>query len=126
MVRREEKKDMNVTKPFDKALAKMRAICLVLPDTKETPTWGEPHFRVGKKIFAGLGKEKAGLICLKLERDHADTLVESGRFRRAPYVGHKGWVAIDAEAVTDWEELRVLIHESYRLVARQKKTPTGR
>ncbi len=31
----------------------MRKICLSLPDTKETLTWGEPHFRVGDKIFAG-------------------------------------------------------------------------
>jgi predicted DNA-binding protein (MmcQ/YjbR family) len=110
------------TKPFNKALVKMRAICLALPDTRETPTWGEPHFRVGEKIFAGLGREKAGLsIGFKLEKDHADALVESGRARRAPYVGHHGWVSMDAEAVTDWEEVRVLIQESYRLIAPKKR-----
>ncbi len=28
---------------------RLRAVCLALPDTKETLTWGEPHFRVGEK-----------------------------------------------------------------------------
>ena len=63
-------------KPFDAALKKMRAICLALPDTKETPTWGQPHFRVGEKIFAGLGEEKGVLtVGFKLEMDHADAMV---------------------------------------------------
>jgi predicted DNA-binding protein (MmcQ/YjbR family) len=105
-------------KPFDAALARMRKICLSLPDTKETPTWGQPHFRVGEKIFAGLGDEKGRLaIAFKLDRDHADMMVRRPGFWRAPYVGHKGWVSMDAEAVADWEEVRFLIHESYRLIA---------
>jgi predicted DNA-binding protein (MmcQ/YjbR family) len=108
-------------KPFDAALARMRKICLSLPDTKETPTWGQPHFRVGEKIFAGLGEEKGRLaIGFKLERDHADMMVRRPGFWRAPYVGHKGWVSMDAEAVKDWEEVRFLIHESYRLIAPKK------
>lgn len=108
-------------KPFDAALARMRKICLSLPDTKETPTWGQPHFRVGEKIFAGLGEEKGRLaIGFKLERDHADMMVRRPGFWRAPYVGHKGWVSMDAEAVRDWEEVRFLIHESYRLIAPKK------
>ena len=40
---------------IDRALARLRKICLALPDTKETLTWGEPHFRVGEKIFCGFG-----------------------------------------------------------------------
>ncbi|HMJ53252.1 MAG TPA: hypothetical protein VK540_14295 [Polyangiaceae bacterium] len=43
---------------IDPILTKMRAICLSLPDTKETLTWGQPHFRVGDKIFSGYGEEK--------------------------------------------------------------------
>jgi predicted DNA-binding protein (MmcQ/YjbR family) len=105
-------------KPFDAALVKMRRICLALPDTKETPTWGQPHFRVGEKIFAGVGLEKGTIsVGLKLEMDHADAMVRRPGFSRAPYVGHKGWVSIDPEIATDWEELRALIHESYRLIA---------
>jgi predicted DNA-binding protein (MmcQ/YjbR family) len=108
-------------KPFDAALAKMRRICLTLPETKETPTWGQPHFRVGEKIFAGLGEEKGVLtVGFKLEMDHADAMVRRPGFSRAPYVGHKGWVSADVGRVKDWDELGALIHESYRLIAPKK------
>src|SRR5262249_41567810 len=105
-------------KHFDAALAKMRRICLALPDTKETPTWGQPHFRVGEKIFAGCGAEKGAVsVGFKLEMDHADAVVRRPGFSRAPYVGHKGWVSVDAEVMKHWDELRALTHESYRLIA---------
>jgi predicted DNA-binding protein (MmcQ/YjbR family) len=108
-------------KPFDAALKRMRAICLSLPDTKETPTWGQPHFRVGNKIFSGLGEEKGVLtVGVKLEMDHADAMVRRPGFSRAPYVGHKGWVSIDVEKVRDWGEIEALVHESYRLIAPKK------
>ena len=41
----------------DDPLERLREICLALPDTKETLTWGSPYFRVGEKIFAGYGEE---------------------------------------------------------------------
>jgi predicted DNA-binding protein (MmcQ/YjbR family) len=110
----------------DPVLKRLREICLALPDTKETLTWGAPHFRVGEKIFAGYGEERGrAAIGFKLEMPHAATILVNPRFTRAPYVGHKGWVSMDvtralAGAVAgavDWNELRELIHESYRLIA---------
>jgi predicted DNA-binding protein (MmcQ/YjbR family) len=96
----------------------MRAICLALPDTKETLTWGQPHFRVGEKIFAGCGEEKGRVVIgFKLDMDHADAVIQDPRFWRAPYVGHKGWVSMDAGGVDDWDEVRPLVMESYRLIA---------
>jgi predicted DNA-binding protein (MmcQ/YjbR family) len=99
----------------------MREICLALPETKETLTWGQPHFRVGEKIFAGCGDEKGrAVIGFKLDMDHADAIIQDPRFWRAPYVGHKGWVSMDASTVDDWDEVRPLILESYRLIAPKK------
>lgn len=99
----------------------MRAICLALPETKETLTWGQPHFRVGEKIFAGCGDEKGrAVIGFKLDMDHADAIIQDPRFWRAPYVGHKGWVSMDASGVDDWDEVRGLVLESYRLIAPRK------
>jgi predicted DNA-binding protein (MmcQ/YjbR family) len=96
----------------------MRAICLALPETRETLTWGQPHFRVGEKIFAGCGEEKNRVVIgFKLDMDHADAIIQDPRFWRAPYVGHKGWVSMDANAVDDWDEVRPLVLESYRLIA---------
>lgn len=103
------------------ALERMREICLSLPDTKETPTWGSPHFRVGEKIFAGCGEHQGkGSIGFKLEMAHAAAIVERPGFTRAPYVGHKGWVSLDTDSVRDWDEVRALVHESYRLIAPKK------
>jgi predicted DNA-binding protein (MmcQ/YjbR family) len=103
----------------DPVHVKIREICLELPDTKETMTWGCPHFRVGEKIFAGYGAEKGkASISFKLEMDHADALVMNDpRFTRAPYVGQHGWVSMDATRIKDWNEIRSLVFESYRLIA---------
>jgi predicted DNA-binding protein (MmcQ/YjbR family) len=99
-------------------LTGLRRICLSLPDTRETLTWGEPHFRVGDKIFCGCGDENGRpVIGFKLEREHAEAILQDPRFRPAPYVGDKGWVSMDASRVADWDEVRALIQESYRLIA---------
>ena len=107
----------------DPTLAKVKAICLSLPDTKLTMTWGSPHFRVGEKIFAGCsdGRGKPS-VSFKLEMAHAQRILDDPRFERAPYVGHKGWVTMDASHVTDWEEVRALIVESYRLIAPKRSS----
>lgn len=56
----------------DAVLTRIREICLSLPDTKETITWGKPHFRVGEKIFAGCGEEDGRqVIGFKLQMAHA-------------------------------------------------------
>ena len=99
-------------------LSKLKQICLALPETKLTMTWGKPHFRVNDKIFAGFG-EQDGLpvIGCKLKMDHADVIIRDPRFWRAKYVGHAGWISMDASKMTDWDDVRDLIHESYRLIA---------
>lgn len=103
------------------ALAKMRAICLSFPDTKETRTWGTPHFRVTDKIFAGYGDEKGvASIGFKLEMAHAKAILRDKRFTPAPYVGHKGWVSMDVSGAVDWDEVRDLVEESYELIAPKK------
>ena len=106
----------------DATLKKISDICLSLPDTKLTMTWGQPHFRVADKIFCGYGNEKGKMtIGFKLDMEHAAILVENDpRFERAPYVGHKGWVSMDAKSVKNWDEVRSLVLESYRLIAPKK------
>jgi predicted DNA-binding protein (MmcQ/YjbR family) len=105
----------------DPVLAKFRAICLSFPDTKETMTWGKPHFRVVEKIFAGFGEEEGrASIGFKLEMDHARAILRDERFQPAPYVGHKGWVSMDVSGATDWDQIRELVEESYELIAPKK------
>lgn len=101
---------------------KIREIYLSFPDTVETRTWGTPHFRVTDKIFGGLDEEEGKLsIGFKLGMEHAaERVANDPRFGKAPYVGHKGWVNMDVSAAKDWEEIRALVGESYRLIAPKK------
>src|SRR5262249_53563766 len=84
------------------ALARMREICLALPDTKETLTWGQPHFRVLDKIFAGCGSEGGTTgIGFKLTLPHQAQIVKRPGFSIAPYVGRHGWVSVDVAHIED-------------------------
>jgi predicted DNA-binding protein (MmcQ/YjbR family) len=103
------------------ALAGIRRLCLALPETAETLTWGQPHFRVRGKIFAGFGDHGGkATLGFKLEREHADAVVKDPRFARAPYVGAHGWISMDAAGIGDWDEVRAFLVESYRLIAPRK------
>ena len=104
-------------KKKDPILEKVSKICLSLPDTKLTMTWGSPHFRVGEKIFCGYGE---GSIGFKLEKPHAAAVLKDSRFKVAPYVGKHGWVHMDARNVRDWKEVARYIQESYELIAPTK------
>lgn len=106
------------SQPTTDPLTQVRKICLALPQAVETETWGEPHFRVANKIFAGFGDEDGiPTLGFKLEMDHAAQVVKIPGFRKAKYVGHKGWVSMDARDVKDWQTVEEMIHESYRLIA---------
>jgi predicted DNA-binding protein (MmcQ/YjbR family) len=97
------------------ALAKMREICLALPDTREGDHFGDTAFFVKGKLFATCGgKHGACEIVLGLQPDHAAALVASDpRFR--PYPRDRRAVVIDAANVKRWSEVRALLSESYEL-----------
>jgi predicted DNA-binding protein (MmcQ/YjbR family) len=100
------------------ALAKISALCLALPDTKLTMTWGSPHFRVADKIFCGFGSDDGKLVMgVKLAMRHAQALVKQERFWPSPYVGKHGWVSMDVTQRKSWDEVAALIRESYELIA---------
>ena len=110
--------------PNPDVLKKLRAICLSLPNTKETLSWGSPHFRVGEKIFCGIGGEKGVVtIGFKLEMDHADAIIQDPRFWRAPYVGKHGWVSMQVTPKMNWRQVKAFVEESYRLIAPGPKAP---
>jgi len=112
-----------VPKNTDPILERIRAICLALPDTKETLTWGKPHFRVLDKIFCGYGEENgAPSVGFKLPKEVAFAIVSDPRYFRAPYVGQHGWVGRWANTIKakDWAELKEMIEGSYRQIAPKK------
>src|SRR4051794_3232554 len=89
-------------------LARLRAICLALPEAVERETWGDATFRVRDKIFA-IGKQENGAstFCCKAPPGSQTVLVgaDPGRFFVPPYVGHKGWVGVRLDDKPDWDEV---------------------
>ena len=106
------------SKTDDATFRKVRALCLALPDTKLTMTWGSPHFRVGEKIFCGFGVDDGRpVLGVKLGMSHAKSVVKHPRFWPAKYVGKHGWVSMDVTQRQSWDEVSALIRESYELIA---------
>jgi hypothetical protein len=99
----------------------MRTICLRLPETKEAVQFGFPVWQAGKKTFAWARSDERG-FCLGfwvgVERQQLMTL--DSRFRIPPYMGHNGWIALDAGDDCDAGEVAVLALQSYRHFALQR------
>ncbi|HLN32792.1 MAG TPA: MmcQ/YjbR family DNA-binding protein [Gemmataceae bacterium] len=108
-------------KGYDKALDRVRAICLALPEACEVEAWGHPTFRAGKKMFAGFGHESGGsnslALGMKMGFERQDELLEDDRFFPTPYAAHQGWVSLRIDGKTDWAQVRELLVEAYREVA---------
>lgn len=78
------------------------------------PTW-----RVNGKIFAMM-EEQREAVWFKAPAGAQPILVEAhpDTFFVPPYVGHRGWVGVRVDLPgVDWDELRGLIAESYRMTA---------
>jgi len=45
--------------PNEATLARLRSLCLSLPETSETASWGHPNFKAGKKTFVEMGLDRA-------------------------------------------------------------------
>jgi len=108
-------------KGYDAVLAKVRSLCLALPETREVEAWGHPTFRAGKKMFAACGQDDGALaLGLKVGHDRQDELLSDDRFYPTPYAAHQGWVSLHVGKATDWDEVARLVCEAYRQVALQR------
>jgi predicted DNA-binding protein (MmcQ/YjbR family) len=95
------------------------AMFMELPDTHVVVKWGSPHLCVDDKLLGGPGlHEGRVLLTCKLEMSHAIARVaDDPRCRPAKYTGKHGWVTMDATDTEDWDEIRSLVMEGYRMVA---------
>ena len=107
----------------EEALARVRAICLALPEAEEKEAWGMPTFRVRGKLFAHFADNHHGdgrvALWLKAEPGARELLVEAApdRFFVPPYVGPRGWLGLRVDGEADWEEAAELVEASWRLIA---------
>jgi len=101
-------------------IGRIRAICLAMPEAKEQPFGGHtaPSFRVREKLFVTT-YEDGSAMCFKAGPGVQQVLVGSNpkRFFVPAYVGNKGWVGMKLDGKLDWDEVRELIEDSYRIIA---------
>jgi len=102
------------------AIARLRRICLALPEAEEVETWEAPTFRIRGRIFALVSTgQGAPSVWLKAPQGAQEILVAAApdRFFRPPYLGHKGWVGLRLSGAVDWAEAEALVRRSFSLVA---------
>ena len=109
-------------------LARLRKLCLALPEAHEVEAWGEPTFRVKNKIFAMYahannhhGGGRNAVWC-KAAAINQRLMVEAApdRFFVPPYVGPSGWIGVWLDRKVDWKELADLLRDGYRMTAPKK------
>lgn len=112
----------------DEMMERARRICLALPEATEQEAWGEPTWRVRKKIFAmyasagnhhGAGRHA---LWLNAPLGVQEMLVRSApeTYFVPPYVGVKGSIGVVLTAIGDDAELADLVAQSYCMVAPKK------
>jgi hypothetical protein len=105
-------------------LAKVREICLSLPEVSERLSHGSPAWFVRGKTTLTMylddhhGDGRLAIWCPAAPGvQEAMVGEEPGRFFRPPYVGPSGWLGVRLDVEPDWDEIAGIIEDSYRKVA---------
>jgi predicted DNA-binding protein (MmcQ/YjbR family) len=112
--------DPDVFDPMQSKRAKsvlepLRKLCLTLPESSETTTFGNPTWRAGKKTFASANCYDGTLrLAFWVGADRQAMLTYEPRYRIPAYMGHNGWIELDVQDVIDWDEVKGLVLDSYR------------
>lgn len=109
----------------DPYLSRVRALAGPLPGADEKVSHGRPAFFT-KKVFAYYGgslKQDGAWV----QHPHSLTVLPDESDRRAllgdprvyvpAYLGPSGWISMDLDELTDWDEVNELLDASYRLTA---------
>jgi hypothetical protein len=100
--------------------ARLRAICLAVPEAHEEPMRRGPSYRVEDRILA-LERPWSDWVALwcKVPQGAREIIIdaEPARFFIPPYFGPKGWIAVGLDEAADWREVEAFVRRSYRLDA---------
>ena len=106
-----------LTSSNERTLSKLRALCLSLPETSETASWGHPNFKAGKKTFVAFERVKGrASIAFRVDADEVERRLQRKRFFATPY-GGRLWASMWADGALDWSAIQALVERSYRVVA---------
>jgi hypothetical protein len=108
----------------EEPLEQLRRLCLALPETTERISHGSPSFFVReKKTFVSYvddhhGDGILGFWCAAPPGAQQELIAaEPDRFYRPAYVGHRGWLGVRLDRSVDWDEIREIVTDAYRMVA---------
>jgi hypothetical protein len=106
-------------------LARLRALCLALPEVTEKVSHGEPTWFV-RKVFVTYADQhhddRVAFWCAAPPGTQEELVATAPtRFFRPPFVGGRGWVGVylDLDDV-DWDEIAELVTDAYREIAPKK------
>jgi hypothetical protein len=106
-------------------LPKLRRLCLALPEAHEVEAWGAPTFRVKNKLFAmyaATGNDHTdgrASVWIKAGKENQALMLRAQphKFFKPPYVGPSGWVGVYLDRSPDWDEVRDLLRDGWKLTA---------
>lgn len=103
-----------------KLVARIRKICLALPEAYEESAWVGTRWRIRKRTFAhAIAVDGVDIVVFRSEPPELDVLREAGH----PYF-YAGWgrdvVGIVIDGKTDWAEVAELLTDSYCVMAPKK------
>jgi hypothetical protein len=114
-------------KARERALRRLRAICLGLPEVEERLSHGAPTFFVqGKRPFVMVltdhhGDGRFAIWCAAAHGVQSMLVDADGeRFFVPPYVGHRGWLGVRLDRATDWDEIAGIVEDAYVEIAPAK------
>lgn len=104
-------------------LARLRRLCLALPEATERISHGEPTWFVrDRRVFVTYAEHHHDdrVACWLAAPPGAQAALVAAapdRFFVPPYVGHRGWIGARLDVEVDWDELADLVVDAYRTVA---------
>jgi hypothetical protein len=105
-------------------LARIRKLCLALPQATERMSHGVPCFFVRDKTMFAMFLDnhhddgRLAIWCAASNGMQQDLIAhDPGRFFRPPYVGHRGWIGVRLDIRPDWQQIAAFVIDAYRIVA---------
>ena len=110
----------------DDPLPRLRSLCMALPEATEKLSHGSPTWFV-RRVFVTYadhhhGDPRTGFWCAA-PPGAQEALVASRPqvYYRPPYVGHRGWLGVNLDALAtgdvDWDEIAEVVTDAYRETA---------
>jgi predicted DNA-binding protein (MmcQ/YjbR family) len=115
----------------DPRLKRVEEICLELAEATTQRHGSHAAFLVRKKTFAYYldNHHGDGIVAITCKVEPGDNQLlakaQPERFYLPAYIASRGWVALRLDrGEIDWEEVRELLHDSYRRVAPKRLAAT--